>query len=651
MHGAPKNELRILMLEDTETDAALIAHELFHAGISFNVRRVERREAFIRALEEFKPDIIISDYHLPDIDGKEALKIATERLPDVPVVMVTGALPDIEAVELLHAGAKDYVLKDRLARLAPAVERVLEEAQDERERRQAEAHIRESEKRFRSLFNNMLEGYARCRMIYDSGRPVDFIYLEVNPAFEKLTGLQNVVNRKASELIPGLDKSNPELLDAYGRVARNGGVEKFEAYLPQLNKWFAIGIYHAGEDSFNAVFDNITERKRAEEKIINLTQLYATLSSTNTTIVRARSREELFDNICRGAVDLGKFALAWVGIVNEKTHLVEPVMSYGEGTDYLNDIARIGISIDDVPIGRGPTGMAIRENRVCFIDDYSSDARVEPWRDGVLRHGFHSAAAIPICLAGKPIGTLTLYSKRVNYFNESQLNLLDEMKGDISFALDNLEHEAMRRRAEQQREVALGKLQTALEGSIQMAASITEMRDPYTSGHQRRVAKLAAAIAQKMELSEDRIKGIHFAAIVHDIGKIAIPAEILSKPSRLSEIEYSLIKTHPQTGYNILKDIDFPWPIAQAVGQHHERLDGSGYPEGLTEKDILLEAKIIAVADVVEAIYSHRPYRPGLGLDAALMEIGEGRATRYDAAVVDACVGLIRSDGHDLLAG
>jgi len=186
------------------------------------------------------------------------------------------------------------------------------------------------------------------------------------------------------------------------------------------------------------------------------------------------------------------------------------------------------------------------------------------------------------------------------------------------------------------------KLERTLEGTVAALASTVEMRDAYTAGHQRRVTSLAEAIAQEMGLSADRIHGLRLAGTVHDLGKITIPAEILSKPGKLSAIEYAFIKTHPQVGYDILKPVKFPWPIADIVLQHHERLDGSGYPNGLKGDAILLEARIIAVADVVESMISHRPYRAALGIDAALDEIQKGKGRLYDPAVVDACVMLFR---------
>ncbi len=186
------------------------------------------------------------------------------------------------------------------------------------------------------------------------------------------------------------------------------------------------------------------------------------------------------------------------------------------------------------------------------------------------------------------------------------------------------------------------KLQETLDGVIQVVALTVESRDPYTAGHQRRVAELASAIAQEMQCPEDQIKGIRMAGTIHDIGKISVPSEILSKPGRLSDMEFGLIKVHPQVGYDILKRIDFPWPVAEVAYQHHERMEGTGYPRGLKGDEILPEARIIAVADVVEAMASHRPYRPALGIDAALDEVSKNRGKSFDRGVADACLDVFR---------
>ncbi len=198
------------------------------------------------------------------------------------------------------------------------------------------------------------------------------------------------------------------------------------------------------------------------------------------------------------------------------------------------------------------------------------------------------------------------------------------------------------RRAEDQLQNTLERLEKALEGTVRAMSLTIEMRDLYTAGHQRRVSSLAVAIAEEMHMSWDKIEGIRLAGVIHDIGKIAMPAEILTKPTQLTKTEFQLIKDHPRIGFDILKSIEFPWPVAHIILQHHERMDGSGYPDGLMGDAILVEARILAVADVVEALSSHRPYRPALGLEKALEEIRRGRGIRYDMRVVDACLKLFK---------
>lgn len=212
----------------------------------------------------------------------------------------------------------------------------------------------------------------------------------------------------------------------------------------------------------------------------------------------------------------------------------------------------------------------------------------------------------------------------------------------------HLEVYRLRNHLEELVEERAGELKENLLDFVTAIAATIEVRDPYTAGHQCRVAHLATAIAKELQLPADQIEGLNLASVVHDIGKIRIPAEILSKPGRLDELEFSLIKRHPETGFDILKAIHFPWPIAQAVLQHHERQDGKGYPHGLKDKEILLEARILAVADVVEAMVSHRPYRPGLGLEAAMEEISRHSGRVYDPAVVNACLKLFRELGYRL---
>lgn len=204
------------------------------------------------------------------------------------------------------------------------------------------------------------------------------------------------------------------------------------------------------------------------------------------------------------------------------------------------------------------------------------------------------------------------------------------------------------KRAEEDLKKSLEQLRRAMQATIQALSQIVETKDPYTSGHQKRTTNLARAIATEMHLSSDQIEGIRVAGAIHDIGKLSVPAEILSKPSKLAAAEYSLIKEHARQGYEILKDVESPWPLAEIVHQHHERMDGSGYPRGLKGEKILIEARILAVADVVEAMASYRPYRPALGIDKALEEIEKNKGVLYDILAADACLRLFKEKGFKI---
>lgn len=228
---------------------------------------------------------------------------------------------------------------------------------------------------------------------------------------------------------------------------------------------------------------------------------------------------------------------------------------------------------------------------------------------------------------------------------ELSTSLVVDAQGKPTFLVHVVRDITERKQGETERQENTEKLRQALGGTIQAVVSMVETRDPYTAGHQRRVTHLARALAQEMSLSRDQIDGVRMAGAIHDLGKISVPAEILSKPGRLTEHEFNIIKTHPQVGYDILKNIEFPWPVAQIVLQHHEMLNGSGYPQGLSGAEILLEARILGVADFVEALSSHRPYRPALGTAKALEELSQNKGLFYDPGVVDTCIKLFVEKG------
>ena len=254
-------------------------------------------------------------------------------------------------------------------------------------------------------------------------------------------------------------------------------------------------------------------------------------------------------------------------------------------------------------------------------------------KDILMEQGIKSVLVVPLRVHQDLIGFIGFDSVKKHKRFRDEIHLLRMYSEIVAYAL-------AKQQDEQRIHDSLEQVKRTFHQTIEAFSSIVEISDPYTAGHQHRVAELAVAIGKHLRLEKDQLEALYMASLLHDLGKFYIPNQILNKPGRLSEIEFNLIKTHPTLGYEVLTKIDFPWPIADMVLQHHERVDGSGYPYGLEKDEIMIESKILCVADVVESISSHRPYRPALGLDFALREIKEQRGTLYDEKVVDACLFL-----------
>lgn len=392
--------------------------------------------------------------------------------------------------------------------------------------------------------------------------------------------------------------------------------------------------------SRSVVYD-MTAPRHAERVQARLNRALRLLSRCNMALVHSSDENALLQAICRLVVDDGGYRMAWIGYAqDDSARSVRPVAQHGFEDDYLHTAA---ITWADTERGRGPTGTAIREGSTQVNQNFLSNPHMAPWREAARQHGYQSSIALPLKFGAGPQagGALMLYAAEPDAFAQDEVHLLEELAADVAFGITNL-----RMRHEHDRSEV--RLRESLESTIQAVGATLEMRDPYTAGHQRRVALLAQAIASEMGLDADRIHALGLAASIHDLGKIRIPAEILTKPGRLAPLEYRIIQQHAQAGFDILQHIPFPWPIAKWIRQHHERLDGSGYPQGLRGDAIDLESRILAVADVIEAITTNRPYRAGLGLDAALQEVIDHRATQYDAVVVDACVRLFREKHYTL---
>jgi len=388
------------------------------------------------------------------------------------------------------------------------------------------------------------------------------------------------------------------------------------------------------------VLGSVIERHRTEAQLWRVNQAQRVLSKCNETLIRATDESALLQQICDLIVEEAGYRLCWVGRAeDEAAKPVTPIAQAGFEAGYL---ATLNINWADNERGRGPTGTCIRTRQTVVSKHIATDPRMAPWRTEALKRGYGSSISIPLLVDTRAFGALMIYAAEPDAFSSEEVKLLTELASDLAFGIGTLRTRAERDRNAYEHEHHAEILQKSLEQTIDAIADTVDARDPYTAGHQRRAGELAVAIAREMGLPEEKIHGIRLAAAVHDLGKINVPAEILSKPGKLSDVEFMLIKTHPQAGYEILKEVDFPWPIADIVRQHHERLDGSGYPQGLKDGEILLESRIMAVADVVETMSSHRPYRASLGIELALKEIARGSGSAYDKAVVDACLKLYR---------
>jgi PAS domain S-box-containing protein len=583
--------LRVLMVEDSEDDALLTLRELKKGCYNPLYERVEDDGAMRKALKKGSWDVILSDYQMPKFNGLAAIALLKETGIDIPLIIVSGAIGEETAVECMRLGAHDYIMKNNLSRLCPAIARELEEADSRAKRKRAEDVLKETEERYRALFDRSLDliyiidfeghfidandaalnrfGYTR-----DEIGSLNFASLlsedQLLPAFEELQNIRET----------GIHKSMLEL-----RLQHKDGSDVY------VETRGSTVMSNGKPVAIQAIARDITERKRTEEEIKKIM---------------------LFQQVLMDAVP-------------------SPIFYKDADCVYIG-----GNKAFERYLGRSPEQ---------FIGKTVND--IVP---GDLAEKYDKADRELLNHPGvQTYETSVVYADGTRHdvvFNKATFtNAEGKVAGLIGVILDITE----RKQAEKQLQDTLESLRKSFNATIQVMVSAVEARDPYTSGHQIRSADLAQAIATETGLPRERIDGIRMAGSIHDIGKLSIPAEILSKPTKLTTLEFSLIKEHSRIGYEMLKDVESPWPLAQIVYQHHERIDGSGYPQGLKGDDILLDARIMSIADVVEAMASHRPYRPALGLDLALEEISRNKGIAYDADAVDACLKLFREKGYKLV--
>jgi len=519
-----------------------------------------------------------------------------------------------------------FPVRDELGKLLYCVHSI----EDITERKQAEAKMR--------LFRTLLDNSGDAIEVLD---PVTLRYLDINETGCRDWGYsrEELLTMRVPDVDPFYSDEAGEMVKAQiqqtgharfegMRRRKDGSTFPIEVSLKfiELEQTYVLGIVR-----------DITERKQHELALQRSNRALRTISAGNEALIHATEESQLLQEMCNVAVKVGGYGMAWIGYARDDADKTIEKMAQsclGQECPIL-----LPLTWDKTQHEFCPAGHAIISGKPKVLQDILSDPEANPWRESARQFGFASCIALPLMDGDRAFGTLVLFDDKRNVFDADEVKVLEEMSGDLAFGVLTLRVKAAHQEHEQ-------RLHKNMLQTVEAIASIVEMRDPYTSGHQARVADIAKEIARQMGLPEEQIQAIHLAGLVHDLGKIRIPAEILSKPSRLNEVEYSLIKMHPEAGYEILKGVEFSWPIAEMVRQHHERMDGSGYPQGLKGEEILPGARILVVADVVEAMSSHRPYRPGLGIDAALGEIIQGRSKLYDPQVVDACVALFKERGY-----
>lgn len=398
----------------------------------------------------------------------------------------------------------------------------------------------------------------------------------------------------------------------------------------------------SNKSDINLAVSSIAAPTDIEGELQKRSWALSALSEAAAALARADSQDLLVKEVCAAIAAQGPYILAWVGKAEDDINKTVKVL--GGAGSALGYIDNIGVSWSEQNVtGLGPAGTCIRTNLSSIVIDSELDSGFSSWRELARKYSIRSAIGCPIQDGDKPFGCLLVYSKIPNAFGPEEVVLFESLAKEIGFGLRSIDRQKKLDDQIHEKEVIQERLADALKATIEAMSKTMEWRDPYTAGHQKRVASLSMALAKQLGWSDESIQALYMAAMVHDIGKVAVPAEILTKPTHLSELEMRMVQEHAETGYQILKDIPFPWPIADWVRHHHERLDGSGYPRGLKGDQICEEARILAVADTIEAMATHRPYRAARGLVAAMDEIQTEAGIKLDAKVVQAAVDLVKT--------
>ena len=577
----PLEVFRVLLIEDNPGYSEVIQIMLEKVrGARFDVVSAKRLSDGLQLLRDESVDVILIDLKLPDSQGIDTFDKIHAQTPDLPIIVLTVTDNDAMALEAIQKGAQDYLVKERVdgKLLEHSIRYGIERKRSEEVLKKHRSYL-EGQVAERTVA--LRESEERYRTFFEQSKDVIF-----------------VTSRDGAIL-----DVNQATIDLFGYTRE-------EMMVMQVQKLYIDSAdrirFQELIESEGAVRDfEVTLRKKDGTQIhclITATLWHAADGSmrgyqgiirdvTDHKLIETQLREQalIFENIHDGIfmTDLDGNIMRW-------NPAAERMFGYYKGEVFHKTIGMLATNV----------------MQGTLQDDRWTGEIGFTRKDGT--EGICETTVIPLRDAGDNIIAMFGVCRDVTERKQSE--------GRVQQSYDHLRE--------------------TLIATVNILASTIEMRDPYTAGHQRRVTTLACAIAEEMGLSDDQFDGLRMAGLIHDLGKINVPAEILSKPGQINEIEFNIIRYHPQICHDILKKIELPWPVAKIVLHHHERLDGSGYPQGLKGDEIMLESRILAVADVVEAMASHRPYGPALGIKLALEEITKNSGTLYDPTVVDVCVSL-----------
>ncbi len=615
--------LRVLIVEDEAPHAELVVAELRRAGFAVDWERVETEEAYLDALAR-SPDLVLSDYALPRFNGERALELLRRHGPDVPFIAVTGTIGEDAAVALMRAGAADYFLKDRLARLGPAVERILAAWRLRRERR-------ESEKQYRDLFEQVPIGLYRAT---PDGRIVD-----ANAALCEMMGYPD------RESILGANAGDRYADPADGarwlaQIERAGVVLGHEARMTRRDGtviWTRDTARAVrGDDGATAYYDgaieDITARKEAEAALQRQLSRLASLRTVDLAITGSLdARVTLSVLLDQVTAQLGADAAEILLLEPESATLTRTA---ARGLVAGGQRTRDGTA---GPVAPGLAARAAAGSRLVTIADVTTDPDARADEAALQAHGVAAYFAAPLLAKGQVKGVLEVLHRRPFRPDEEWREFLEALAGQAAIAIDNavLFGDLQRSNAE---------LVRAYDTTLEGWARALDLRDRETEGHTQRVTELAVRVARAMGVAGAELVHLRRGALLHDVGKIGIPDAILSKPGRLTKEERAVMRRHPKYADDLLVPIEYLRPARAIPYCHHEKWDGTGYPRGLRGEGIPIAARIFAVVDVWDALRSDRPYRRGWPIERVRDYIAAQAGRHFDPAIVDVALSVLRDE-------